>query len=299
MIKIRVPATTANLGPGFDTIGMALSLYNEVTLEVNSNGAQEVHWLGPELVPDRENLVLTSLRATLSKLGQGQTGFTLTMGECEVPLSRGLGSSAASIVAGVLGANALCDNPMSSQDLVDWVTAIEGHPDNVVPALLGGLVISFSDQGAVFSQEVSWPEDLTPVALIPEYQLSTKEARAALPSHYTREDCIYNISRMGYVIAALQNQSFHGLQKAFKDRIHQPYRIDLIPDGQAVMDTVQASGALATMISGAGPTLIALFPAQGLNLGQLEEALGKFRVHWSVKPLKVCSDGAQVEVIST
>lgn len=301
MFRITVPATSANIGPGFDAMGLALNLFLSVDVKPLESDIQRVVWTDKSMtpLPDEKNLILVSLTTTLKKLNMEAQGFELNMRDCKIPVSRGLGSSASAIVAGILGANALSGNKMTQKDVIDWATELEGHPDNVVPAILGGMSVSFQSEGKVFTTQVPVPEQLAFAVMVPDFELSTKLAREALPKSYSKSDCIHNLSRAAYLVASFHAGSLDGLREALNDKIHQPYRISLIRDGKDILEMSKDLGAVGEFISGAGPTLIALYKKSDRAFKEkLQERLSQLTSNWTLLDLNVCRQGATIEVIS-
>ena len=178
--------------------------------------------------------------------------------ESPIPMARGLGSSSACIVAGILGANALLGDPFSKEDAVNFATSIEGHPDNVAPAILGGFVVSAYDGGHVYSLRKDIAPRVTFAAFIPDFELLTETARAALPKEVPHRDAVYNLSRAALLATAFCTEQYEMLPVATKDMLHQPYRLPLIENGEKVFELAKSCGALGTFISGAGPTILAV-----------------------------------------
>ena len=256
--EVLVPATTANLGPGFDCLGLALNLCNKVA--VRSAAARQFVVQGQGagvLAEDESNLVWRAACHLWDKAGYPVPTLSLVM-QNAIPLSRGLGSSSAAIVAGLMLANYLAGEPYERPELVAMATELEGHPDNVAPALLGGLVVSAIDATQVLTASFPFPSDLQLVACVPDFELSTQLARQALPDSVRHQDAVFNVARVALLLAALQAGDLGLLQQAMRDRLHQPYRVKLIPGAELVKQRALAAGALATVISGAGPTLLAL-----------------------------------------
>lgn len=300
MFRITVPATTANIGPGFDAMGLALNLFLSVDVTPLDSGEQRVVWSDPNMppLPDDKNLILVSLTTTLRRLNLENLGFELVIRDCQIPLSRGLGSSASAIVAGIVAANELAGRKMSQKDVIDWATELEGHPDNVVPAILGGMSVSFQSDGDVFTTQIPVPMQLGFAVMIPDFELSTKLAREALPDSYSKADCIHNLSRAAYLVASFNNGSLEGLREALNDKVHQPFRIGLIRDGQTILDMTKEIGAVGEFISGAGPTLIALYDKSNAEFkDQLSSELSELSTNWTLLDLDVCRQGVTVEVI--
>ena len=300
MYRISVPATTANIGPGFDAMGLALNLFLVIEVKPIPSVTQCVVWSDPNMspLPDNKNLILSSLKKTLDRLGLASKGFELDIQDCQIPVSRGLGSSASAIVAGIIAANELAGRPMTQKDIIDWATELEGHPDNVVPAILGGMSVSFQAGLDVFTTQVPVPKQLGFAVLIPDFELSTEDARKALPSDYSKADCIHNLSRAAFLVASFNNNSVDGLREALNDKIHQPFRINLIEDGAYILKRAESVGAIGEFISGAGPTLIALYNKNDASFkDKLSQELSELSNKWTLLDLSVCQQGVTVEVM--
>ena len=255
-VKILVPATSANVGAGFDALGLALSLHNTVTMEEWDK--LDIMASDGSLVPTgTSNLIYRSAKAVYEQLGKPIKGLRIRQ-ENPIPMARGLGSSSACIVAGILGANALLGNPLTKRQMLTLATSIEGHPDNVAPAMLGGFVSSVFDEGQVFTARKEINEELAFAAFIPNFKLLTEKARAALPKTVDRRDAVYNLSRAALATAAFCDGDYELLRVATKDALHQQYRLPLIPGGERVFEIAWDLGAYAVYISGAGPTIMAV-----------------------------------------
>lgn len=259
-VRVRIPATTANCGPGFDTLGIACTLYNEVELELTgAAGFAQIHVTGDgsDTLPTNErNLVLRSVRTVLDKVGEKQTGIRLSLLNA-IPLSRGLGSSSAAIVGGLIAANAIVGNPFNQAEILDMATVMEGHPDNVAPALYGGFTISVMQDAQVHCLRLPLPRELKLVVCIPDFRLSTHKARQAIPSSVPHKDAVYNVSRAALLVGALAGGRLEYLSEALGDKLHQPYRAPLIPGMLQVFAAGKKAGALGVAMSGAGPSLMA------------------------------------------
>ena len=287
-VTVRVPATTANLGPGFDAFGCALSLYTDVTFEETEAGLEitgcDEAYQGPD------NLAYTSYCAVLASLSEEVRGVKIHI-DAHIPICRGLGSSAALLVAGAMGANLLRGSKLSIQGLLNITNAMEGHPDNLAPAFYGGLTASMVDSGLPMT--VSFP--LHPswefLALVPDFDLPTTLARSVLPEQVSRGDAIYNISHGAMVLKALELGDEKLLRTAMQDRLHQKYRKKLIPDYEKIEALVRTTGA-AFCLSGAGPTLLCLTRNKGLR-DVLAQKMPKITEHnWQILPLHVEFQGA-------
>ena len=259
-ITVTVPATTANLGPGFDCIGAALTLYNKFKFTRLDEGGLIIDVTGAEAErgqTDESNLLYQAFVKLYQYIGQTPPSVKMEI-QLGVPLARGLGSSATAIVGGLVGANQLAGAPLTQLQVMELAIAMEGHPDNVVPALLGGcrLAATSADNWAIC--DIPWNEDIVPVLAIPDFELSTSEARQVLPTQVSRADAIFNTAHLGLLLRGLQTGKGEWLSTALQDRLHQPYRQALIPGYDAVNAAAMKAGAYGMVISGAGPTLLAL-----------------------------------------
>ena len=252
-----IPATTANLGPGFDCLGLALSLTNQVTVKIADAGLSiEVHGEGAEsIATDETNLVFKSAERLFERVGRRPPGLQIIQNN-QIPVSSGLGSSAAAVLAGLLAANTLLGFPLTDTKLLTLATDIEGHPDNVTPAFYGGLTLSLFDGEDLIVDHIPVP-DMTVVVVLPVFDLLTIEARAALPAQVPLSDAVFNASRVGLLVRALGAGDYDRLRIAMQDRLHQPYRMSLIPGMQTVFNEALEAGAAGVVLSGAGPSVVA------------------------------------------
>jgi homoserine kinase len=259
MTKLRVPATSANLGPGFDCLGLALNIWNEISLAPSDKLSYHVTGEGAEkLNKGTKNLLTKAFSLVYEVCGRQMSGATIEA-KNEIFMSSGLGSSAAAIVAGLFGANQMLGNPMNEIELLKLASDLEGHPDNVAPALLGGLVVSAVAGNEIIARRYEIPE-FTIVIVKPDLEWLTKTARSVLPKSVSRADAIYNIGRTALVVDALRNGDLDLLQKVMDDRIHQPYRLKHISGGISAYKKAKQFGAAA--LSGAGPSIIAFVPPE-------------------------------------
>ncbi|BAY23288.1 homoserine kinase [Calothrix sp. NIES-2100] len=263
-VTVTVPATTANLGPGFDCIGAALTLYNVFKFTRLDEGGLIIHVTGEEaegVQTDESNLLYQGFVKLYQYIEQIPPSVKIEI-QLGVPLARGLGSSATAIVGGLVGANQLAGEPLSQLQVMELAIAMEGHPDNVVPALLGGCRLAASSGAAWEICDVPWLENVVPVVAIPDFELSTSEARRVLPTQVSRADAIFNTAHLGLLLRGLATGKGEWLKTALQDKLHQPYRKALIPGYDAVNMAAVAAGAYGMVISGAGPTLLALADAE-------------------------------------
>ncbi len=260
-VRVKVPATTANIGSGFDCLGAALTLYNQFRFSVFDGESVQIVATGAEadrVSTDASNLVYQSFLKLYEHLGKTPPPVKIEI-TMDVPLARGLGSSATAIVGGLVGANALAGSPLNQEDVMQLAIAIEGHPDNVVPALLGGCRLAASGIDRAWEIcDVPWDRSIVPIVAIPNFELSTTEARRVLPAEYSRADSIFNASHLGLLLRGLETGRVNWLKAALQDRIHQPYRQSLIRGYEEVRSAALTAGAHGMVISGAGPTLLAL-----------------------------------------
>ena len=289
-VTVRVPATTANLGPGFDAFGCALSLYTDVTFEETEAGLEITGC--PEEYTGPDNLAYVSYCAALATMSEELRGVKIHI-EADIPVCRGLGSSAALLVAGAMGANALRGNKLSTQGLLNITNAMEGHPDNLAPAFFGGLTASMVDNGLPVCVNFPLHPDWEFLALVPDFDLPTTVARQALPTKYDRNDAVYNIAHGALVLKALELGDEKLLRNAMQDRIHQPYRKKMIPDYEKIESLVRTTGA-AFCLSGAGPTLLCITRNPGLEEKLAKKLDSVTTAHWQMIPLHVEFQGAHV-----
>lgn len=257
---VTVPATTANIGPGFDCLGAALSLANRFQFALSENET-EITVVGAEssrVKTNSSNLAHQAFVHLYQHIGQTPPPIQLTI-ELGVPLARGLGSSATAIVGGLVGANQLAGSPLNPAQVLDLAIGMEGHPDNVAPAMLGGCCLAASrlDQSWEICP-IAWSDQVVPVVAIPDFELSTRAARQVLPGDCSYADAIFNISHLGLLLQGLTTGQGDWLTTALQDRLHQPYRQSLITGYAEVETAALAAGAYGLVISGAGPTLLAL-----------------------------------------
>ncbi len=295
MIRIDVPATSANLGSGFDSLGIALTMKNRVWME-ESDTLEISCTDGIEVPLDSSNLIFWAASHLYEICGKKLEGLKIIQ-ENNIPMARGLGSSSACIVAGILGANRFMGNPLSQGDLIHLAAKIEGHPDNTSPAISGGLVASAMEGERVYSVSVPVSEKIRFAVMIPPFELKTEKARAALPKQYSREDAVYNLSRSALMTASLFSGKLENLRVAVQDKIHQPYRSGLIEHYDTVFRMSYELGSLGTYVSGAGPTIIAMIDSENAKafgdscLSHLEDRGVK---GWRVEILSADQQGAQI-----
>lgn len=295
MVRVKVPATTANMGPGFDALGMAVSIYNYIEIEETNSGVVTLVENNPLEIDDEENLIYKALVRVYEKANIEHKGFKIHVYKCDVPMSRGLGSSATCIVGGILAGNQLTGGKLSVQDMLEIANDMEGHPDNVAPALLGGMVSAIQEDGRVYYSKVSFPDNLVCAVMIPDFKVSTSEARGVLPNSYSREECVYNISRVALFVTALANGETDNLRYIVKDKIHEPYRGKLINGYNGIFDASKEAGGLCEFISGSGSTLLALVDRNNKEyLEKMRAYLSTLENSWSINIVEYSEIGGQV-----
>jgi len=348
-VTVTVPATTANLGPGFDCIGAALSLYNRFQfsrLEPSATEKLKITVTGQEAAKvkiDDSNLGYQAFIKLYGYLNQSPPPVAIHI-DMQVPLARGLGSSATAIIGGLVGANELAGKPLSQVEVMQLAIELEGHPDNVVPALLGGCRLAASNappqpplskgglregfplreaglteefplrEGGLTESpplskggqgggsweicDIPWHPNIVPVVAIPDFELSTAEARKVLPADYSKADAIFNAAHLGLLVRALESGNENWLRCALQDKIHQPYRQSLIKGYEAVQQAALNAGAYGMVISGAGPTLLALTDVTSASAVEkaMAAAWGEFGVKADVRAIAPDTQGAQVSI---
>lgn len=294
MIRIDVPATSANLGSGFDSLGIALTMHNRVWME--EWDAVDIQSKDNTVIPtDESNLIYWAAEHLYGICGKKLPGLKIRQ-ENNIPMARGLGSSSACIVAGILGANRLLGSPFSQSDLINLAAKIEGHPDNTSPAISGGLVASAIEGERVYSVSVPVSDKIRFAVMIPPFELKTEKARQVLPEMYSRQDAVYNLSRSGLMTASLFSGNLENLRVAVQDKIHQPYRSGLIKDYDNVFRMSYELGSLGTYVSGAGPTIISLIDAADKDFARNAAShLEKKGIKgWRVELMQADSQGAKI-----
>jgi len=264
MIKIRVPATTANLGSGFDCLGLALKLYlnleieeteNSLVIEYQGEGAEKF-----SLKKKEETLIWKSINLVLKKTHKDihKKGLKIKVLN-KIPIARGLGSSASAIIGGIVGAARLYGIDLTNQEMLGLALSLEGHMDNIVPALIGGLTLAYkTGQGEIKWARIKTPLDLRIVLAVPEFTLNTKEMRKVLPQKVTLSQAIFNLSRSALLVNAIQNSDWEVLAEAMEDRLHQPYRTPFIPGIEEMFSQIKKTGLAGVALSGSGPSIVSL-----------------------------------------
>lgn len=262
---VKIPATSANLGPGFDCLGLALQLYNSIKIDVNRPFQISLTGTYKEgISTDESNLVWQTMCHLWEQINYPIPTIALTL-ENHIPPARGLGSSSAAIVGGLVAANILARAPLAKLELLQMANTLEGHPDNVTPALYGGITLAVSTDDGVLPRVLGQGANLKAVVLIPNLRLKTEKARGILPPEVSRQEAVFNISHAGLLIDAFIREDYLLLKEGMRDMLHQNKRSVLIPGMFETLKAAEQAGAYGTALSGSGPTLIALIPESSQN----------------------------------
>ena len=308
-ISVKVPASTSNLGPGFDCIGMALPIYNTITIEetvlpgtgieinvLNDNETSD-ELLMEHMPMDENSIIYKAVELLYNSIGQTPSELKITV-QSQIPIARGLGSSASVIVGGLLAANELLGHPADEVALLSIATEVEGHPDNVTPSIVGGLVLtSLEDDGSVVYRKLDWPEEWQITVCIPDYELSTEISRSVLPKEVPLQDAVFNAKRMGMFIQAINTKDAELMKMALQDKLHQPYRMKLVPGLDKIMDNLKhEENVLGCVLSGAGPAIVVI--SQKNNLEKIKSVVKdtweEMNVKVNIMTLPVETQGAQI-----
>jgi homoserine kinase len=290
-ISVKVPATTANLGPGFDCFGLALPIYNTVTVEetvmpgsgIIINIVNETNDMELFSIPtDENNIVYKAVELLYNSIGQTPSELKITI-NTNIPVTKGLGSSAAVIVGGLIAANELLGRPADEAAILSIAAEIEGHPDNSTPAILGGVVLSsLEDDGSVVYRKLKWPEDWNITVCVPDYELATNIARSVIPEKVPLSDALFNVKRTAMLIQAINTEDKELMKYALDDKIHQPYREKLVPGMKDIKEALKyEENVIGVVLSGAGPSLIVI--SQGNNINKIKDIVSKVWLGLNVK----------------
>ena len=305
-VTVKVPATSANLGPGFDCLGLALPIYNEITVEetvmpgsgVEINIIDETEKYDTLSIPkDENNIVYKAIELLYSFIGQTASDMKITI-KTNIPVTRGLGSSAAVIVGGLIAANKLLGSPADDAVLLSIASEVEGHPDNVTPAMFGGFcVASLDEDGSVPYSKIDWPENWKLTVLIPDYELDTKIARSILPETISIPDAAFNIRKASMLIDAVYRKDAELMKKCLKDKLHQPYRTELIKGFKELTELLEnKDDILGCVISGAGPTIMVISKNDGFEKveNEVKQIFADYNVDCDIRTLDIENEGSKV-----
>ena len=301
LVRVKAPATTANMGPGYDCLGMALDVWNTIEVEVLDSGEPVVEVTGEgagELGTGRDNLVYRSMEFLFQDAGQE---MPLVRIRCDnaIPLARGMGSSAAAIAGGLVAANVICSQDYTSNDLLEMAATIEGHPDNVAAAVLGGMQLVISDKteegSRLYAVSINVPPELHAVVFVPQVRIATEDARAVLPEKVTVADAVHNMGRIGLLVASMTTNHPEYLAIATQDLLHQPYRQPLFPAMKVIFKAALDAGALGVFLSGSGSTVLALTQGREMTVAyEMAEAARQASVEGNVSVTQPTVRGAHL-----
>lgn len=308
-VSVKVPATTANIGPGFDCMGMALPIYNTITIEetVLPGTGIEINVLATEdsvddfsiehIPMDENSIIYKAVELLYNSIGQTPSELKIDI-HSEIPIARGLGSSASVIVGGLLAANELLGRPADEAALLSIATEVEGHPDNVTPAIVGGLCLTSSEEdGSIVYRKIEWPEEWNLTVCIPEYELATDISRSVLPKEVPMEDAVFNAKRLGMFIEAVHTKDAKLMKLALKDKLHQPYRMKLVPGLEKIIENLKhEENVLGCVLSGAGPSILIISEKNNLDRIKsiVRDTWSDLNVKAEIRTLPVERNGAQI-----
>ncbi len=308
-VSVKVPATSANLGPGFDCLGIALPIYNTVTIDetVLPGTGVEINILSQDenfddliidhIPTDENSIVYKAVELLYNSIGQTPSELKINI-QTQIPVTRGLGSSAAVIVGALIAANHLLGEPADESAILSIATEIEGHPDNVTPAVVGGLVLSsMEDDGSILYRKIDWPEDWAITVCVPDVELATEISRSVLPENVPMQDAVFNTKRMGMLIQAIHTQDEELMKAALTDKLHQPYRAKLVPWMDEINQSIKHDDDIfGCVLSGAGSTVLVISKQNATDRvrSKISEVMTNLNVKAEIKTLKVENDGATI-----
>ena len=301
LVRVKAPATTANMGPGYDCLGMALDVWNTIEIEVLDSGEPVVEVTGEgagELGTGRDNLVYRSMEFLFQDAEQEMPMVRIRCDNA-IPLARGMGSSAAAIAGGLVAANAICSQDYTPNDLLEMAATIEGHPDNVAAAVLGGMQLVISDKteegSRLYTVPINVPPELHAVVFVPQVRIATEDARAVLPEKVTVADAVHNMGRVGLLVASMATNHPEYLAIATQDLLHQPYRQPLFPAMKVIFKAALDAGALGVFLSGSGSTVLALTQGREMTVAyEMAEAARQASVEGNVSVTQPTVRGAHL-----
>lgn len=297
MLEIYVPATTANIGPGYDCLGLSLNLFNKFSFEEIEKG---IEFEGcDEEYANEDNLVYKTMLFFYDKIKPKKQlkGIKIYF-ENNIPICRGLGSSSGCIVAGLMAANILSESNLSKDEILKLAIEIEGHPDNVAPAIYGNMIIAFMEDGNLYYQIIEVPEEIRFLAMIPNFKLSTEKARSVLPKEISHKDGVFNVSRCSLLIAAIVNKNLDLIKVACQDKFHQNYRSSLINNYDDIVNYANNQDSLGTFLSGAGPTIMTLAKDSDKEIfDNMKSYLSTLDDKWEILDLRCDVNGAYYKIV--
>lgn len=308
-VSVKVPATTANIGPGFDCLGMALPIYNTITIEetvLPGTGVEinvladndSIDQLSLDHVPSDENsIVYKAVELLYNSIGQSPSELKINI-HSNIPVARGLGSSSSVIVGALIAANELLGRPADEVALLSIACEIEGHPDNITPAIVGGLVISSQEEdGSVVYRKLEWPDEWAVTVCVPDFELSTDIARSVLPKEVPMKDAIFNAKRLAMFVQAVHTKDSELMKLALQDRLHQPYRMKLVPGLDKIIDNLRHfDNVLGCVLSGAGSSILVISVRNDLDKIRtiVRDTWADQNIKCDIKTLSVENNGAQI-----
>lgn len=308
-VSVKVPATTANIGPGFDCLGMALPIYNTITIEetvLPGTGVEinvladndSIDQLSLDHVPSDENsIVYKAVELLYNSIGQSPSELKINI-HSNIPVARGLGSSSSVIVGALIAANELLGRPADEVALLSIACEIEGHPDNITPAIVGGLVISSQEEdGSVVYRKLDWPDEWAVTVCVPDFELSTDIARSVLPKEVPMKDAIFNAKRLAMFVQAVHTKDSELMKLALQDRLHQPYRMKLVPGLDKIIDNLRHfDNVLGCVLSGAGSSILVISERNDLDKIRtiVRDTWADQNIKCDIKTLSVENNGAQI-----
>lgn len=298
MVEVRVPATSANMGAGFDTMGIALNLYNNIQASEMESGLRIVNRNSRVFIPVNEsNLIYRAIMRSFDEVGYQKKGLRIVQNS-RIPVTRGLGSSSACVIGGLLAGNALSGRKLTYERILELAVEFEGHPDNAAPALYGGFCVSVCDGGKVYCQSFKPSPKLKYAVMVPNFFVATKKSRGLLPEQVPFRDATHNISRAAWLVASFASGQFEHLRLGVDDKIHQPYRKESIDGLEDIFQTAYKNGAMAAFLSGSGPTVLSVLDR---NFDEFKDKMNAFfreREHkWECMLIEIDNVGAVVKCV--
>lgn len=298
MIRLRVPASSANMGAGFDTLGVAVGLYNRIQIEEIPSGLEIINKNTQSFIPkDGNNLIYSAMMYLFESVGYKPKGYRIVQNS-KIPMTRGLGSSSACIIGGMLAANIISGRTLSYNEIIHLAAKMEGHPDNVGPALFGGFCVSLTDGDKTIIKSTKIERDIKFAVIIPDFFVATKKSRGVLPSRVDFKDAVYNIGHASMFQAAMLTGDMNALKMSAKDKLHQQYRKNYVDGMEDIFEKTYALGSHATYLSGSGPTILSVLDG---DYDKFSDGMKKYfeenNLKWKCMILPIDNVGAVVSVI--
>ena len=291
--KVRVPATSANMGPGFDSLGIAFKLFNEYIFAEIESGVKFIGFQSE--FDNKNNIIFKAMEKVFKDYNYDYSGLRIEIINCNIPVSRGLGSSSSCIIAGIIGAFSIMGKDINKSEVLKYAVEIEGHPDNVCPAIYGGMVTVVMEDNAPIFNKIDIKEEVRFVALIPEFKFYTEKARSILPKEISLKDGVYNVGRTALLVSAFANGNYNLLKYAMKDKFHQAYRSRLIEGYDMLIKECMKLGALGCFLSGAGPTIMTVVGSEDKAFkSNIKKFIEENNLKYTVVELKIDKIGATV-----